>query len=68
MDRFGDSIWSSFAGLLSAIILMFISSLSEVRFGRLSECRTSVRQLVARARRELQLASTPAADSPEQPK
>lgn len=65
MDRFGDSIWSSFAGLLSAIILMFISSLSEVRFGRLSECRTSVRQLVAQARRELQLSALPAAEQPE---
>lgn len=65
MDRFGDSIWSSFAGLLSAIILMFISSLSEVRFGRLSECRTSVRQLVAQARRELQLSTTPATEQPE---
>jgi biopolymer transport protein ExbB/TolQ len=65
MDRFGDSIWSSFAGLLAAIILMFTSSLSEVRFGRLSECRTSVRQLVATARRELQLSTMPAATSPE---
>jgi len=65
MDRFGDSIWSSFAGLLSAIILMFISSLSEVRFSRLSECRTSVRQLVAQARRELQLSALPAAEQPE---
>jgi biopolymer transport protein ExbB len=65
MDRFGDSIWSSFAGLLAAIILMFISSLSEVRFGRLSECRTSVRQLVTSARRELQLSTMPAATSPE---
>lgn len=60
MDRFGDSIWSSFAGLLAAIILMFISSLSEVRFSRLSECRTSVRQLVTHARRELQLSAMPA--------
>jgi len=65
MDRFGDSIWSSFAGLLAAIILMFISSLSEVRFGRLSECRTSVRQVVATARRELLLSTMPAATSPE---
>lgn len=57
MDRFGDSIWSSFAGLLAAIILMFIHSLCEVRFTRLTECRDSIRQLVARARRELQLAA-----------
>jgi len=44
---------------------MFISSLSEVRFGRLSECRTSVRQVVATARRELLLSTMPAATSPE---
>lgn len=72
MDRFGDSIWSSFAGLSSAIILMFINSLCEVRFTRLAECRDSIRLLVARARRELLLAAAtnpasghhPTADTP----
>ena len=66
MDRFGDSIWSSFAGLLAAIILMFINSLCEVRFTRLAECRDSIRQLVARARRELLLATATQPATPHQ--
>jgi biopolymer transport protein ExbB/TolQ len=65
MDRFGDSIWSSFVGLLAAIILMFVNSLCEVRFTRLTECRDNVRKLVARARRELQLAALPQQTTPD---
>jgi biopolymer transport protein ExbB/TolQ len=41
MERFGDSIWSTFAGLLASVVLMFVSSLSEVRFAGLSEARTA---------------------------
>mgnify|MGYP003346785276 CR=1 FL=1 len=63
MERFGDSIWSTFAGLLSAVILMFVSSLAEVRFAGLSESRRKVRDLVSVAKRELGLA----ARSQEQP-
>lgn len=59
MERFGDSIWSTFAGLLSAVVLMFVSSLSEVRFAGLSESRRRVRDLAARAKRELGLAVVP---------
>jgi len=56
MERFGDSIWSTFAGLFAAVILMFVSSLQEVRFARLTECRAAIRDMVARAKRELRLA------------
>lgn len=57
MERFGDSIWSTFAGLLAAIVLMFINSILEIRFNRLTDSRTNVREMVARAKRELGLAS-----------
>lgn len=52
---FGDAIWATFAGLLAAVWLMFVNSLLEPRFRRLSESRTQVRELVARAKRELAL-------------
>lgn len=55
---FGHSIWTTFAGLIAAVVLMFVNSLVETRFRRLSECRTHVRETVARAKRELAL--TPA--------
>ncbi|ADG66646.1 hypothetical protein Plim_0801 [Planctopirus limnophila DSM 3776] len=50
---FGNSIWSTFAGLLAAILLMFINSLFETKFRRLAENRTFARETVAMARREL---------------
>lgn len=53
MERFGDSIWSTFMGLFSAIILMFLNSVLEIRFNRLTDSRTHVRDMVARAKREL---------------
>ena len=55
MERFGDSIWSTFAGLFASVILMFVSSLQEVRFARLTECRAAIRDMVARAKRELRM-------------
>lgn len=57
MERFGDSIWSTFAGLFAAIVLMFVNSVLEIRFGRLTESRTHVREMVSRAKRELGLAA-----------
>jgi len=57
MERFGDSIWSTFAGLFAAIVLMFVNSILEIRFSRLTDSRTHVREMVARAKRELGLAS-----------
>ena len=55
--NFGDSVWATFAGLVAAIVLMFINSLVETRFRRLSENRQQVRETVARAKRELALGS-----------
>ena len=59
VSRFGDAIWSTFCGLLAAIILMFINSLLETRFDRLTQSRTHVRDIVARAKRELAMAAEP---------
>ncbi len=53
VSRFGDAIWSTFAGLCAAIILMFINSMLETRFSRLTDSRTHVRDMVAKAKREL---------------
>lgn len=61
VSRFGDAIWSTFAGLIAAIALMFLNSLIEPKFTRLAENRAHVRETVARAKRELSL--TPAVGS-----
>jgi biopolymer transport protein ExbB len=55
VSRFGDAIWSTFAGLIAAIALMFLNSLIEPKFTRLTENRAHVRETVARAKRELSL-------------
>lgn len=54
---FGDAIWSTFAGLIAAMVLMFINSIVETQFRRLSENRQNVRETVARAKRELALSA-----------
>lgn len=53
VERFGDAIWSTFAGLSAAIFLMFLNSMVETPFQRLAENRLHVRETVARAKREL---------------
>lgn len=58
VTRFGDAIWSTFCGLAAAIILMFVNSLLETRFARLTQCRAHVRDVVAKAKRELALTAT----------
>lgn len=55
VTRFGDAIWSTFAGLTAAILLMFLNSLLEPGFNRLAENREHVRETVSRAKRELSL-------------
>ena len=55
VGRFGDAIWSTFAGLCAAIVLMFINSMVETRFNRLSTNRVNVLEMVARAKRELSM-------------
>lgn len=55
---FGQAIWSTVAGLVAAMILMFLNSALETRFLRLTENRASIRETVARVKRELGLAPT----------
>lgn len=52
---FGDAIWSTFAGLTAAILLMFINSMLETGFMRLNTNRNHVRDMIARSKRELSL-------------
>lgn len=56
VGRFGEAIWSTAAGLMAAMLLMFINSCLEPPFMRLAENRRHVREVVARAKRELALA------------
>ena len=53
--RFGDAIWSTGAGLVAAVVLMFVNGLLEPGFLRLSESRALTRDAIARAKRELHL-------------
>jgi biopolymer transport protein ExbB/TolQ len=55
VQRFGEAIWSTFAGLVAAIILMFINGILEPPFSRLTENRLHVRETVARVKRELSI-------------
>lgn len=64
VSRFGDAIWSTFAGLAATLGLMLINSLLEPRFTRLAENRKNVRETVAKAKRVLSL-STPDPETPQ---
>ena len=55
VSRFGDSIWSTFAGLSAAIVLMFLNSLLEPNFVRLTELQQQVRLMIGRVKRELSM-------------
>ena len=57
VQRFGEAIWSTCAGLVAAVVLMFFNSLVETSFLRLTENRQHVGQMVARVKRTLALAS-----------
>jgi len=59
VQNFGEAIGSTAAGILAAIVLMFVNSVLETRFRRLGENRAHVRETVARAKRELALAAGP---------
>jgi len=61
VNQFGNAVWSTFAGLASAIVLMFLNSCVEPPFQRLSENRQHVREMVAHAKRELAFTSGEAA-------
>ena len=56
--NFGESIWSTFSALAAAVVLIFLNSWIEPAFARLSENREHVRDMVARAKRELSLSAT----------
>jgi biopolymer transport protein ExbB len=56
VQRFGESIWATFAGLAAAIVLMFVNSVVETGFLRLAENRRHVRETIAAAKRELSIA------------
>lgn len=55
VGQFGNAVWSTFAGLTSAILLMFLNSCVEPPFHRLSENRQHIREMTGRAKRELSL-------------
>jgi len=57
VGRFGEAIWSTFAGLVAAILLMFLNSMLEPAFARLSQNRMHVRDMVSSVKRELSVAS-----------
>ncbi len=57
VSHFGDAIWSTFAGLAAAILLMFLNSILETSFLGLVENRRHVRDTVVRAKRELAFAN-----------
>jgi biopolymer transport protein ExbB/TolQ len=65
VSRFGDAIWSTFAGLAAAIVLMLISSIVEPGFARLSENRLHVREMAGRVKRELSVYERTAASQEE---
>lgn len=56
LGRFGEAIWSTAAGLVAAMVLMFLNSSLETPFARLTENRRHVREMVARVKRELSFA------------
>lgn len=57
VQYFGDAIWSTFAGLIAAMTLMFYNSMVEPRFHRLAENRVHVRETITRAKREMSLSA-----------
>lgn len=56
--NFGESIWSTFSALAAAVVLIFLNSWIEPAFARLSENREHVRDMVARAKRELAISAS----------
>lgn len=57
VERFGQAIWSTCAGLVVAVVLMFFNSLVEPAFLRLNENREHVSRMVARVKRHLALSA-----------
>ncbi|WP_437229870.1 MotA/TolQ/ExbB proton channel family protein [Planctomicrobium sp. SH661] len=63
LGELGKAIWSTAAGLVSAMILMFINSCVEPAFTRLAENRVHIRQTIARVKRELAMSESAAEKS-----
>lgn len=59
VQRFGEAIWSTFAGLVAAIVLMMLNSFLETSFTRLTEDRRLVRDTVLRVKRALSISGEP---------
>ncbi len=57
--RFGDAIWSTFAGLTAGVLLLLISSLLDPGFQRLGEVRRHIRSMMSAVKSRL-AASPPA--------
>lgn len=57
VQRFGQAIWSTCAGLVVAVVLMFFNSVVETAFVRLNDNRAHVSQTIARVKRLLAFAS-----------
>lgn len=51
--RFGDAIWSTFAGLTAGLLLLLISSLLDPTFQRLNEVRAHIRTMMSAVKSRL---------------
>ena len=51
--RFGDAIWSTFAGLSAGLILLLVSSLLDPSFHRLGEVRAHIRLMISAVKSRL---------------
>lgn len=60
VERFGDAIWSTFAGLTAGLILLLVGSLLEPSFQRLSEVRSHVRTMMSATKSRLGITEAPA--------
>lgn len=58
VQRFGEAIWSTFAGLVAAVVLMMLNSFLETSFTRLSEDRRLMRDTVLKVKRALAIPAT----------
>jgi len=53
--RFGDAIWSTFAGLTAGVVLLLVSSLLDPTFQRLAEVRGHIRTMMSALKSRLGL-------------
>jgi len=70
--RFGDAIWSTFAGLSAGLILLLVSSLLDPSFHRLGEVRAHIRTMISAVKSRLGpvehvIVTEPAAADPTSP-